>query len=214
MLGVVGLLLSLALCWALIAATRRQTRHFRSLVTSSTDLVLVFGGGGCCYASESVTAMVGRPSAEILAGGFAGFVHRDDRIALESAVTHAEPHELLFRVQNKFGEWRHLEAHITDLRSVRELRGVVVNARDVTERVELEEQLTQQAFYDGLTGRGSAATSSLCCSKAQTRPARLRRPTVCWRASRSRSPLPDTSWRLGRASAWSSIPKARRSGRS
>ena len=42
-LGVGGLLVSLLLAVALIAATRRQTAHFRSLVTRSTDLVLVFG---------------------------------------------------------------------------------------------------------------------------------------------------------------------------
>ena len=45
-LGVGSLLVALLLGWALVAATRRQTAHFRSLVTSSTDLVLVFGPGG------------------------------------------------------------------------------------------------------------------------------------------------------------------------
>ena len=50
-LGVAGLLISLGLGLALIAATRRQTAHFRSLVTSSTDLVLVFASGRCVYAS-------------------------------------------------------------------------------------------------------------------------------------------------------------------
>ena len=34
----------------------------------------------------------------------------------------------------------------------REIRGVVLNARDITDRVQLEEQLTRQAFHDGLTG--------------------------------------------------------------
>jgi hypothetical protein len=53
-LGAVGLFTSFLLAFGLIAATRRQTAHFRSLVTSSTDLVLVFGDGGCRYASESV----------------------------------------------------------------------------------------------------------------------------------------------------------------
>jgi hypothetical protein len=42
-LGFVGLVVSLLLAWALVATTRRQTAHFRSLVTSSTDLVLVLG---------------------------------------------------------------------------------------------------------------------------------------------------------------------------
>jgi diguanylate cyclase (GGDEF)-like protein len=60
-------------------------------------------------------------------------------------------------MQNKFGEWRNLEAHVTDLRDDRRIRGVVLNARDITERVRLEDELTRQAFQDGLTGLANRA---------------------------------------------------------
>src|SRR5206468_8522261 len=131
---------------------RRQTAHFRSLVTSSTDLVLVFGDGGCRYASESVASMLGHPEEDLLGEGFARFVHEDDRASLCAAYAHGEPHEIVFRVANEFHEWRHLEAHVTDLRADRQIRGIVLNARDITERLRLEEELTRQAFHDGLTG--------------------------------------------------------------
>ena len=45
-LGVAGLSVSLLLALALVAATRRRTAHFRSIVSASTDLVLVFGEDG------------------------------------------------------------------------------------------------------------------------------------------------------------------------
>jgi diguanylate cyclase (GGDEF)-like protein/PAS domain S-box-containing protein len=157
LLGLGGLLASLLLAWGLIAATRRQTAHFRSLVTSSTDLVLVFGTGGCRYASRSVTNMLGRRDADVLGHGFERFVHPDDRRSVRSAGAHGEPGELHFRLTNRFGERRHLEAHVTDLREDRHIRGVVLNARDVSERVRLEEQLTDQAFHDGLTGLANRA---------------------------------------------------------
>jgi len=150
-LGVAGFVASLLLGWALIAATRRQTAHFRSLVTSSTDLVLVFGPGGCRYVSQSVATMLGREDRELLGDAFADHVHPDDLATVRTASAHAEPAETLFRVRNRFGEWRHLETHVTDLRANRRIRGVVLNARDITERIRLEEQLTRQAFYDGLT---------------------------------------------------------------
>jgi diguanylate cyclase (GGDEF)-like protein/PAS domain S-box-containing protein len=156
-LGLAGLIASLLLGWALIATTRRQTAHFRSLVTSSTDSVLVFGEGGCRYVSKSVKLMVGGNEADVLRGGFERFVHPDDRMLVNAATEHAEPHELLFRIVDKFGELRHLEAHVTDLRGDRHVRGVVLNARDVTERVRLEEELTRQAFHDGLTGLANRA---------------------------------------------------------
>ena len=46
-LGIAGLVVSLLLAAALIATTRRQTAHYRSLARSSHDLVLVLGEGGC-----------------------------------------------------------------------------------------------------------------------------------------------------------------------
>jgi diguanylate cyclase (GGDEF)-like protein/PAS domain S-box-containing protein len=151
-LGAVGLLTSLLLAWALIVATRRQTAHFQSLVTSSTDLVLVFGTDGCRYVSRSVSAMVGRSETEMLGDGFEACVRSEDRTALRSVAAHGGPREIVLQVLNKSGEWRHLEAHVTDLRGDKAVRGVVLNARDITDRIELEAQLTHQAFHDNLTG--------------------------------------------------------------
>ena len=156
-LGIAGLLASLLLGWGLIHATRRQTAHFRSLVTASTDLVAAFGPGGCSYVSRSVTEMLGQPEADLLGPGFARFVHADDREAVDEACANGQAHELVFRLQNRFGEWRQLEAHVSDLRSDRHIRGIVLNARDVTERVRLEDELTHQAFHDGLTGLANRA---------------------------------------------------------
>jgi diguanylate cyclase (GGDEF)-like protein/PAS domain S-box-containing protein len=156
-LGAAGLLASLLLAWGLIRATRRQTAHFRSLVTSSTDLVLVFGAGGCRYVSGSVTRMLGRTEGELLGNGFDRIVHPEDRVTVQTACSHGESHQIVFRVANRFDEWRHLEAHCTDLRDDRSIRGVVLNARDVTERVQLEEELVRQAFHDSLTGLANRA---------------------------------------------------------
>ena len=157
-LGIGGLAVSLLLAWALIATTRRQTSLFRSLVTSSTDLVLVFGRGGCRYVSQSVVSMLGRPEAELHGSGFDRFVHEDDRTALEAARETGKPRELVLRVRNASGQWRHLEAHLTDLRNDRDVHGVVLNARDISERVALEQELTRQAQRDSF---GSQLTEAL-----------------------------------------------------
>ena len=147
-LGAGGLVVSLLLAWALIAATRRQTAHFRSLVTSSTDLVAVLGDSGCRYVSDSVVSSLGRSRDELTGAGFLGFVHDEDRPALEQALADGGATTLEFRLQNALGAWRHVEAHLTDLRSDRHVRGVVVNARDITDRVALQKELSRQAQRD------------------------------------------------------------------
>src|SRR5207244_1945459 len=92
-----------------------------------------------------------------LGHGFARSVHPDDPVSVQAASAHGEPHQIVFRLLDKFGEWRHLEANVTNLRNDRRVRGVVLNARDITERVQLEEELTHQAFHDGLTGLANRA---------------------------------------------------------
>jgi diguanylate cyclase (GGDEF)-like protein/PAS domain S-box-containing protein len=152
-LGAGGLVLSLLLAAALMATTRRQTAHFRSLAQSSQDLVAVLGDGGCRYVSPSVATMVGRPERELFGDGLLDCVHADDRELLARVATTGEPADTSFRVRNASGEWRHLEARATDLRGDRHLRGVVVNARDATERVRLEQELTTQSRRDSFASK-------------------------------------------------------------
>ncbi len=156
-LGVGGLLLTLLLASMLLAATRRQSAHFRSLALSSSDLVVVLGADGCRYVSRSVAAMVGRSESELYGNHLAAFIHEEDRPVLESVATTGRPSEFSFRMRNGAGEWRHLEAGVTDLRGDRNLRGVVLHARDTTDRVQLESELTAQLDRDGFASHLSEA---------------------------------------------------------
>jgi diguanylate cyclase (GGDEF)-like protein/PAS domain S-box-containing protein len=150
-LGASGLLLSLLLAWGLIVTTRRQTAHFRSVVDASTDFVMVFGPDGCRYVSPSVSRLTGREGAAVVGEAVFSVIHDEDHAAVRTAAKLAEPHEFIFRVLDAAGGWRVLEAHVSDLREDRQVGGIVLNARDVTERMQLEEELTRQAFHDTLT---------------------------------------------------------------
>jgi diguanylate cyclase (GGDEF)-like protein/PAS domain S-box-containing protein len=175
-LGVAGVLASFLLAWALVLATRRQTAHFRSLVTSSTDLVVVFGSDGCRYVSASVVDMLGTTERELLGAGFIEFVHADDRERVTAAYTDGGIHEIAFLLSNRFGEWRHVDAHVSDLRTDRKIRGVVFNGRDISERVRLEEELSHQAFHDGLTGLANRSLFHDRLDQALVRSGRTRDP--------------------------------------
>jgi diguanylate cyclase (GGDEF)-like protein/PAS domain S-box-containing protein len=152
-LGVGGLLITLLLAAALLVTARRQSAHFRSLALSSSDLVIVLGPRGCRYASRSVEELVGHSANDLFGHGLYRFVHDEDRAGLEAVSTSGRPGEFAFRMRNVGGEWRNLDARVTDLRADRTLRGVVLHARDTTDRVKLERRLTVQLQRDSFTSR-------------------------------------------------------------
>jgi diguanylate cyclase (GGDEF)-like protein len=61
------------------------------------------------------------------------------------------------RIRHRDGRWLAIEAVGTNLLHEPTVRGIVVNARDVSDRKALEAQLTHQAFHDPLTGLANRA---------------------------------------------------------
>jgi diguanylate cyclase (GGDEF)-like protein len=84
-------------------------------------------------------------------------VHPDDRPAILDVHlrTLAQPGisaPVEFRCRDRDGGWRHLEAIFNNLLADPEVGGVIVTARDITERKQFQDHLTQAAYYDALTG--------------------------------------------------------------
>jgi PAS domain S-box-containing protein len=138
LLACIGLVVFAILSWALVASTRRRSAHFRSLVASTTDLVLAFSTGQCRYVSNSVLQMIDRTEAAVLGDGIIDFVHPQDRAALLDVLRTPDSPTVEFRLEDSQRGWRALEANVTDLRADRHVRGIVLNARDVTERNRIE----------------------------------------------------------------------------
>jgi diguanylate cyclase (GGDEF)-like protein/PAS domain S-box-containing protein len=131
---------------------------FRSLVQYASDIITILKTDGTVrYVSPAVERVMGyKPEEQVGTSAF-GSVHPDDRE--RALATFAEVlkkpglHPLLeFRVLHRDGSWRNLEHVANNLLDDPAVRGVVVNSRDVTERMALEEQLRHQAFHDPLTG--------------------------------------------------------------
>jgi diguanylate cyclase (GGDEF)-like protein/PAS domain S-box-containing protein len=139
-------------------ALRTSEERFRSLVQNSSDVIsIVDADGGVRYHSESVRRVLGYDPAELVEGDPLSLVHPDDRqrvarfvaeAALRPGVTAAET----WRVRHRDGTWLHTETVAANLLEDPNVRGLVLNTRDVSDRKELEAQLVHQAFHDGLTG--------------------------------------------------------------
>jgi two-component system cell cycle sensor histidine kinase/response regulator CckA len=140
------------------ARTARSERRFRSLIEKSSDLIVVLDAERrISFWSPSATADLGWTSEEVVGKTQQGLglIHADDVHPFEEALRAAASGEkstrrVDVRYRRKDGSWRLFQAVAQDLLADPAVDGVVVNARDVTEEREAEEQLGRAQRLDSI----------------------------------------------------------------
>ncbi|HEV7887297.1 MAG TPA: PAS domain S-box protein, partial [Acidimicrobiales bacterium] len=134
--------------------------RFRSLVQNSSDVVAVLDEGGVAsYVSSAVDRVLGYDADVMLGRSVVDLVHADDAAAMVevlAAAVHAGAADVQcraeVRVRHADGSWHTLDLTVSDLRHEPSVAGLVLNARDVTDRKELEGELHFRSLHDSLTG--------------------------------------------------------------
>jgi diguanylate cyclase (GGDEF)-like protein/PAS domain S-box-containing protein len=140
------------------ARLRESEEYFRSLIEHALDTITILAGDGTIkYQSPSVERVLGYRPEEMIGAQVFDFVHAEDlpRVREEFGRVGARTGEtasMELRFRHKDGSWRVLEAVGRNLLGNPSVEGIVVNARDVTQRKEAEERLLHDAFHDRLTG--------------------------------------------------------------
>ncbi len=140
------------------AALRHSEQRFRSLVQKASDVILVVDATRIVrYASPSIERVLGATPESVTGQPITAGIHPEDQGAvlqafLGSLETGDPIPAVELRARHVNGEWRYLEVVCTNLLDDPSVAGVVVNARDISERKHLEAALTRQAYYDTLTG--------------------------------------------------------------
>ena len=145
---------------ARVEAERQVTsreRRFRSLVQNSSDMVFIADADGVLVdATPSVERVLGYAPAKIVGRNRLDFFHPNDVAAAAETFTSemqaGTSATVEYRVRDADGQWRWLECMATNLLEDPDVRGMVLNARDVTERHALHSELQRRADYDPLTG--------------------------------------------------------------
>ncbi|HEV8508900.1 MAG TPA: PAS domain S-box protein [Gemmatimonadales bacterium] len=128
-------------------ALRKSEEHFRSLTENASDIVTILGDDGILrYVSPSVQRLLGYHTSELLGRNAFEFMHPDDLAPVMEALADAierpgTPQSAQFRFKHADGSWRVLESIGQARLDQPNAYSVIVNSRDVTERVRQEEVL-------------------------------------------------------------------------
>jgi PAS domain S-box-containing protein len=131
------------------AAVRRSEERFRALVEHSSDaLILLDIEGRVTYVTASSQRHLGWTAADMLGRSIFDFLHPDDRELAGARMADAvqRPGATItqeLRFQHADGTWHNMEGVGVNRLNEPSVGAIVINARDVTERKRLEEQLRQ-----------------------------------------------------------------------
>lgn len=139
---------------------QRTEARFQMLVQHSSDAILVVAATGRIdYASPSATRVLG-VLGELEQTRFADLVAETDRPRVAQLLLGGDgarsTHTLEFTVTTARGDLE-VEAACTNLLENEDIRGIVFNIRNISDRKRFERELAHQAFHDELTGLANRA---------------------------------------------------------
>jgi PAS domain S-box-containing protein len=130
-----------------VEALHRAQSSLRTLMEISPELVVVHRDGKIVYANPAVEHALGLRTDDILGSALAPLFHADDRAGVETRVMSppANSAEAMFgiRWRKHNGGYRTTEAVVAPI-DFEGSGGALVVARDVTERVDFQQQLLQR----------------------------------------------------------------------
>ncbi|MEV6299041.1 EAL domain-containing protein [Actinoplanes sp. NPDC051861] len=134
-----------------------REQQFHALVQHSSDVVTVVSPeADVIYQSESVHQVFGYPARFLTGRRLTQHLDAESahRLAKSLRQVTGRPYAttvLELTVRHRDGRDRQAEMTITNLLDDPHVKGLVLNTRDISERMELQEQLVYEAYHDSLT---------------------------------------------------------------
>lgn len=134
-----------------------EQRRFGYLFRNAADIITVIDEAGTIrYTSPSAERVLGQDPSEPAGRTIWDAMHPEDqqlvRSMLDAVIAgNATAEPVTARVHTDSGAWRHLECIAVNLLDEDAVQGLVVTARDITERHEAAELLAHRALHDELT---------------------------------------------------------------
>ncbi|HMK64462.1 MAG TPA: PAS domain S-box protein, partial [Thermodesulfobacteriota bacterium] len=147
MVGIVGITRNVSDKKRFEEAMRKSEERFRSLIQSSSDIILILDDQGCVtYQSPSLVRISGYPSDHFIGKSPLSIVHPEDLDQVQKSLNEVfqslyDGGPISFRGRKADGSWVFLEAVASNHMGIPSIGGLVVNLRDITERKKAEEAL-------------------------------------------------------------------------
>jgi PAS domain S-box-containing protein len=125
---------------------RKREAQFSSLLQNSSDIICVLDlSAAFSYVSPSVEKILGYAVEELIGKSRKNFLHPDDLLSFDKAFKEILSNNELFTIQSRFkhkdGHYVVLETTFTNLIEDPAVDGIVINSRDVTERISAQNAL-------------------------------------------------------------------------
>lgn len=131
----------------------QNENRFKALVQEGSDLIGILDlDGNYTYVSPTSTSIFGIAPENFIGKNAFDFIHPDDREKtlqflqkiIEEKIVKVEP----FRFQNGKGEWRWVETVLTNMLDNIDVKGIVANSRDVTDKIDTKKQLEANELFN------------------------------------------------------------------
>lgn len=130
-----------------LSALERREQRFRKMIEHSIDMMMLLDGQSTIvYESSVAERLLGYSSEELIGHSLFELVHPAEREVLQAEfLRHIRKMgtvpTMRLQMQHKSGEWRYIELVASNLLHDEAVQAIIVNLRDITDRVQVEKEL-------------------------------------------------------------------------
>jgi len=142
-----------------------KDKFFQSLIENSVDAIIIIDlHNTIIYESPSAKRITGLKIKDQIGKSIFDFIHPEDKHIVTKTLTELilrpnEPHHVTLRNQHKDKSWRWLECTLTILLEEPTIKGIIINAHDITDRKKAEDALNE--IKDSYIGLFNSVTEAI-----------------------------------------------------